>query len=88
MQICEVTNMAMEQEQLDKVRASVMLQLGSRVQIMLDEGRHRSNIREGVLKDAYPSVFTILVEGKGDNQQLLSFSYSDIVTRGIRMRLC
>lgn len=80
--------MAMEQEQLDKVRASVMLQLGSRVQIMLDEGRHRSNIREGVLKDAYPSVFTILVEGKGDNQQLLSFSYSDIVTRGIRMRLC
>ncbi len=80
--------MAMEQEQLDKLRASVMLQVGSRVQIMLDEGRHRSNIKEGILQDAFPRVFTVLVEGKGDNHQLLSFSYSDIVTQGIRMRLC
>jgi uncharacterized protein Veg len=80
--------MAMEQERLEKVRASVMLQVGSRVQIMLDEGRHRSNIKEGVLENAFPSVFTIRVDGKGDNKQLLSFSYSDIVTQGIRMRLC
>ncbi len=81
--------MSMEQDLIDKVRASVTMELGSRVQIRQDEGRHRSNIHEGVLQNAYPSVFTVLVDGKGSNSaQMLSFSYSDIVTKVIRMRLC
>ena len=39
---------------------------------------------------AYPSVFTILVnDERDDNQpQLLSFSYNDIITKDIRMKLC
>ena len=81
--------MAMEQELIEKIRASISLQLGSRVQIKQDEGRNRSNIHEGVLQNAYPCVFTVLVDGKGSSEaQMLSFSYSDIVTKGIRMRLC
>ena len=84
-----VVAMAMEQDLIDRIRASVTSELGSRVQIRQDEGRHRSNIHEGVLQSAYPSVFTVLVDGKGDNSaQVLSFSYSDIVTKVIRMRLC
>lgn len=80
--------MAAEQEILEKIRASVALQIGSKVQIRQDEGRHRSNVREGVLQNAYPSVFTVLVKGKkSEDDQVLSFSYTDIVTKGIRMRL-
>ena len=81
--------MAAEHEIVDKIRASVTFQLGNRVQIKQDEGRHRSNVCEGVLQNAYPSVFTVLVEGKGkEDNQVLSFSYTDIVTKGVRMRLC
>ena len=81
--------MAMEIDAIDKIRASVRMQLGSRVQIKQDEGRHRSNIKEGILQNAYPKVFTVLIDGKNDEEnQVLSYSYSDIVTKGIRMRLC
>ena len=58
--------------------------------IQLDRGRNKVDIQEGVILNAYPSVFTILIndEGDGNPPQLLSFSYTDIITRDIRMKLC
>ena len=79
----------MEQAQISKVRASVHQQCGNRVKIQLDRGRNKVDIQEGVIQKAYPSVFTILVDDEQDNApQLLSFSYTDIVTKDIRMKLC
>ncbi len=80
----------MQQEDLCKVRASVHQQCGSKVMIQLDRGRNKIDIQKGIIQDAYPSVFTILVEDAhaGNPPQLLSFSYTDIITREIRMKLC
>ena len=80
----------MEHSDFDKVRASVKQQCGSKVIIQLDKGRNKIDIQEGVIQGAYPSVFTILVEDKDDERpaQLLSFSYTDIITKDIRMKLC
>ena len=79
----------MEHSEFDKVRASVQQQCGSRVVIQLDRGRNKVDIQEGVIQEAYPSVFTILVEDADDKPaQLLSFSYTDIITKEIRMKLC
>ena len=80
----------MEYADVDKVRASVQRQRGSKVMIQLDRGRNKVDIEQGVIQDAYPSVFTILVEEKGEDrpEQLLSFSYTDIITKEIRMKLC
>mgnify|MGYP000826509233 FL=1 len=79
----------MEQAQISKVRASVHQQSGNRVKIQLDRGRNKVDIQEGVIQKAYPSVFTILVDDEQDNApQLLSFSYTDIITKDIRMKLC
>ena len=79
----------MQQADIRKVRASVHQQCGNRVKIQLDRGRNKVDIQEGVIQKAYPSVFTILVDDEQDNApQLLSFSYSDIITRDIRMKLC
>ncbi len=81
--------MAVQQEDINKVRASVSGQLGNRVMIQLDRGRNRVDIQEGVIQGAYPSVFTILIdEDEKKPPQLLSFSYADILTRDIRMKLC
>ncbi len=81
--------MTMQQTDISKVRASVLQQLGSRVLIQLDRGRHRVDVQEGVIQGAYPSVFTILVNDEGqENPQIMSFSYADILTRDIRMKLC
>ena len=79
----------MEQAQISKGRASVHQQCGNRVKIQLDRGRNKVDIQEGVIQKAYPSVFTILVDDEQDNApQLLSFSYTDIITKDIRMKLC
>ena len=79
----------MEQAQISKVRASVHQQCGNRVKIQLDRGRNKVDSQEGVIQEAYPSVFTILVDDEQDNApQLLSFSYTDIITKDIRMKLC
>lgn len=80
----------MQQADINRVRASVHRQCGSRVMIQLDRGRNKVDIQEGVILDAYPSVFTILVSDLNEDNppQLLSFSYTDIITRDIRMKLC
>ncbi len=80
----------MEQAQISKVRASVHQQRGNRVKIQLDRGRNKVDIQEGVIQGAYPSVFTILVDDEREENppQLLSFSYTDIITKDIRMKLC
>lgn len=80
----------MQQADINRVRASVRQQCGSKVLIQLDRGRNRVDIQQGVIQNAYPSVFTVLVkDGRKDDQtQLLSFSYNDIITKDIRMKLC
>ncbi|MCR5097371.1 MAG: Veg family protein [Lachnospiraceae bacterium] len=80
----------MEHSDFDKVRASVQQQCGSEVVIQLDRGRNKVDIQKGVIQEAYPSVFTILVNDESDESpaQLLSFSYTDIITKEIRMKLC
>ena len=78
----------MQQKDLNRVRASVLQQCGSKVKIQLDRGRNKVDIQEGVIQNAYPSVFTILIDDERDENppQLLSFSYTDIITRDIRMK--
>lgn len=80
----------MQQADINRVRASVHQQCGSKVLIQLDRGRNKIDIQEGVIQNAYPSVFTILVkdEYEANPPQLLSFSYNDIITKDIRMKLC
>ena len=80
----------MQQADIHKVSASVYQQCGRKVLIQLDRGRNKVDIQEGVIQNAYPSVFTILVNDEQEENppQLLSFSYSDIITRDIRMKLC
>lgn len=80
----------MQQEDFGKVRASVHQQCGRKVLIQLDRGRNKVDIQEGIIQNAYPSVFTVLVSDEHEDNppQLLSFSYSDIITHDIRMKLC
>lgn len=82
--------MAVQQTSISRVRASVHQQLGSKVMIQLDRGRNRIEVQEGVIKGAYPCVFTILVKDENEENppQLMSFSYTDILTKDIRMKLC
>ena len=75
----------MEQTEIRKVRASIHQQCGNRVKIQQDLGRNK-----GVIQQSYPSVFTVLIEDEFEQNppQLLSFTYTDVITKDIRMQLC
>ena len=51
-------------------------------------GRRKYDILEGVIKDLYPCIFTIEVDGKDDSPQLYSYSYTDVITKDVQLRLC
>lgn len=85
----------MEQTEIRKVRASIHQQCGNRVKIQQDLGRNKVDIQEGVIQQgviqqAYPSVFTVLIDDEFEQNppQLLSFTYTDVITKDIRMQLC
>lgn len=80
----------MQQSDINKVRSSIHQQCGSKVLIQLDRGRNKVDVQEGIIQKAYPSVFTVLVKDHNEENppQVLSFSYTDIITKDIRMKLC
>ena len=82
--------MILKQTDIVKVRNSVGKQLGQKVIIKLNRGRHRIDVKEGILKEAYPSIFIVEVTGtnEGEPSKTLSFSYTDVITKDVRMMLC
>lgn len=82
--------MVLKQSDILKVRHSVGRQLGQKVIIKLNKGRHRIDVKEGILKEAYPSIFIVEVSGsnEGEPNKTLSFSYTDVITKDVRMMLC
>lgn len=79
----------MEPKDFNRVRSSIKQQCGSEVIIYLDKGRNKIDVKKGVIQDAYASVFTIRTRSSEDvPEQSLSFSYSDVITKDIRMVLC
>lgn len=79
----------MERIDIEKIRASVQNNCGNIVEIRLDRGRNKVDVEKGVIKGAYSSIFTIQLDDESDEKpnRILSFSYTDIITKDIRMRL-
>ncbi len=74
---------------VERVRLSVGSQLGSRVKVRVNKGRHKVALTEGVIKAAYPSVFTIQIDRKkSDTPRTMSFTYTDVITKDVQMMLC
>lgn len=79
----------MERIDIEKIRASVQNNCGNMVEIRLDRGRNKVDVEKGVIKGTYSSIFTIQLDDESDEKpnRILSFSYTDIITKDIRMRL-
>ena len=79
----------MKQADVNQVRRAVVKHVGSRVRIRANKGRHKIDITEGVITETYPSIFLVKVDGDvEDTNRTLSFSYSDVLTKDVRLTLC
>ncbi len=79
----------MQQPTISQVRRVVNNHIGRKVKVLANQGRHRVDVTEGVITETYPSVFLIQVENEmEDSFKTVSFSYSDVLTKDIKMVLC
>ena len=75
-------------EAITKVRRTLESNVGERVHLKANRGRRKSYVKEGVINDTYPSIFTVLVDIDDSNEQMLSYTYSDVLTSNVELVVC
>lgn len=79
----------MKKADVSDVRKAVFRHRGSRVMVRANKGRHRFDVTEGIIKEVYPYIFMIEVQDASDDSgHMVSYSYSDILTREVQLTLC
>lgn len=79
----------MKQTDINRVRNVLVKHMGSKVRVKTNRGRHRIDIREGIISETYPSIFVIQLQGDNPHEVVknLSFSYTDILTKDVQLSL-
>lgn len=72
---------------VERVKGLVKGCIGQKVKFKVRKGKNRSQINEGVIADAYPSIFTVHVENRGI-KRVISFNYIDILTNHVEFFIC
>ncbi len=71
------------------VRRAVAKHVGSRVQVRSNLGRHKYDVTEGVITQTYPCIFLVEVKNEEEDiSQTYSYSYTDVITKDVQLRLC
>lgn len=73
---------------LNEIRKTVEDNLGKEVILKANKGRRRIVTKKGILTDAYPSVFTVQVENEFDTIRTVSYSYTDVLTSAVELKIC
>ena len=71
-------------DSLSAIREKVSKYRGSRVFYRAANGRRKAEARQGVILEAYPSLFTLFVESQNST---VSFSYADVLTKEVELEL-
>lgn len=69
---------------LESIREIVSLHKGSKISYRAANGRRKIEERTGIIKETYPSLFTVFIESQ---QSTISFSYTDILTKEVELQL-
>jgi len=72
---------------LDDIKKHVQDCLGMKVILRTNKGKRKSKVREGIIEDAFPSVFTVRIDKGQGSERTVSYSYSDILTESVEVTL-
>lgn len=73
---------------LNEIRKRVEDNLGKEVILKANKGRKRIVTKKGILTDAYPSVFTVQIENEFESIRTVSYSYTDVLTSTVELKIC
>ncbi len=75
-------------DSLDNIKTEVQENIGKKVILRADKGRRRIVTNEGVIVDAYPNIFIVRINNQFDVERTISYSYSDILTSTVEVKIC
>ncbi len=75
-------------EDLNQIRKIVEDNLGKEVILKANKGRKKIVTKKGILTDAYPSVFTVQIENEYESVRTVSYSYTDVLTSTVELKIC
>lgn len=78
----------LEKNNLTKIRKNVEDCVGKKVILKANKGRKKTTIREGILEEAYPSLFVVRICNQFDSVRRVSYTYSDILTETVEVTIC
>jgi uncharacterized protein Veg len=77
-----------EKSDLMQIKKSIETCIGERVQLKSNKGRKKFCIREGIIENTYPSIFTVKFENEYEMTRRVSYSYTDILTNVVELVIC
>lgn len=73
-------------QDLSQIRRDIEECVGTKVKLKTNKGRRKTVINEGILEDAYSSVFVVKVKNTFENTfRRVSYSYTDILTQTVEL---
>ena len=79
----------MQQKDIMNVRRAVDANIGRRVRVRANKGRHKYSVAEGVIQESYPSIFTVRIHADEDNaERVVCYRYTDVLTRDVQLVIC
>lgn len=69
------------------IRREVENYLGRRVKLEAHKSKKKLYQKEGIIEETYPSLFTISVKEDKRKEQKYSFTYSDLLTKTVKIVL-
>lgn len=69
------------------IRREVENYLGRRVKLEAHKSKKKLYQKEGIIAETYPSIFTIRVKEDKRKEQKYSFTYSDLLTKTVKIVL-
>lgn len=77
-----------EKKDLHQVRRHITSCIGFKVRLETAKRHNKSVVKEGILSNTYPSIFTIELDEGSDMPRTVSCSYTDILTNSVELTIC
>lgn len=77
----------MDKNKISQIRKELEGYVGKRIQLKANKGRKKTFIKEGIVDNVYPSIFTVKFENDFNNSRRVSFSYTDVLTKTVEIKV-
>ncbi|MGI6050341.1 MAG: Veg family protein [Acetivibrionales bacterium] len=77
----------MNRNSISQIRKELESCVGKRIRLKANKSRKKTYEKEGIIENAYPSIFTVYFENEFNSARVASYSYTDILTHTVEVKV-